>query len=116
MPETPTPPVNGQVLSGPELQASMSMLSLAPAASTDGSVGSIAIAGSFCLFCENGVGGLPALTRTSCAAAGEAPAARAATQSKPPTEKRRLRTNTSRVREAGPPGQRPPGAEGQGQV
>ena len=35
-PETPTPPVNGQVLSGPALQASMSMLSLAPAARTFG--------------------------------------------------------------------------------
>src|SRR5262245_52266166 len=82
------------------------MLSLAPAASTDGFAGSIAIAGSFCLFCENGVVGLPALTRTSCAAAGEVPAARAATQSRPAAETRtgrQLRTRTSWVGEVGGP-------------
>src|SRR3954447_22803922 len=73
MPDTPTPSVNGQVLSVPALQASMSMLSLAPAASTVDDVPrcladapwSMAIAGSFCLFCENGVGGDPLATRTS---------------------------------------------------
>ena len=32
----------------------MSMLSLAPVTRTLGSLASIAIAGSFCLFCENG--------------------------------------------------------------
>ena len=42
MPETPTPGVNGQSLSGPALQASMSMLSLAPAARTFGWLASIA--------------------------------------------------------------------------
>ena len=49
--------MNGQSLSGPALQASMSMLSLAPAASTAGWAGSTATAGSFCLFCENGLVG-----------------------------------------------------------
>ena len=34
MPETPTPLVNGQVVSFPALQASMSMLSFAPDART----------------------------------------------------------------------------------
>ena len=53
----------------------MSMLSLAPATTTAGSLGSMATAGSFCLFCENGLGGLPMLTRVSCAAAGPASAA-----------------------------------------
>ena len=32
MPDTPTPSVKGQVVGSPALQASMSMLSLAPAA------------------------------------------------------------------------------------
>ncbi len=64
--------MNGQSLSGPALQASMSMLSLAPAARTVEWLGSTATAGSFCLFCENGLGGLPAFTRTSWAAAGTA--------------------------------------------
>src|SRR5690348_3385322 len=69
MPELPTPGVNGQVLSAPALQASMSMLSFAPAASTSGCSTSTASAGSFCLFCENGDAGLPTLTRTSAAKA-----------------------------------------------
>ena len=73
-PETPTPSVNGQVLSGPALQASMSMLSLAPATATLVWLGSMATAGSFCLFCENGLVGLPMLTRVSWAAAGPASA------------------------------------------
>src|SRR3954468_14123443 len=65
MPETPTPGVNGHVLSAAALHASMSMLSLAPAATTFGCIGSMATAGSFCLFCENGPVGLPAVTRLS---------------------------------------------------
>src|SRR3954469_20032833 len=65
MPETPTPGVNGQVLSVPALQASMSISSLDPAASTSGSCASTATAGSFCLFAENGPVGLPLLTSTS---------------------------------------------------
>src|SRR5215216_1398252 len=72
MPDTPTPSVNGQSLSGPALHASMSMLSLDPAASTVGLRWSTTTAGSFCLFCENGVAGLPLLTRTDCALAGPA--------------------------------------------
>ena len=49
------------------LQPSISMLSFAPDASTFGCSTSTLSAGSFCLFCENGVGGLPTLTRTSAA-------------------------------------------------
>jgi hypothetical protein len=44
------------------------MLSFEPAASTRPfalGFASIAIAGSFCLFCENGVGGLPVVTSAS---------------------------------------------------
>src|SRR5205085_4536985 len=74
----------------------MSMFSLTPATTTLGWLASIATAGSFCLFCENGPGGLPLVTRASpgAAIAGVAanssrPAARAATNapfrmSKPP--------------------------------
>src|SRR5262245_19172287 len=43
----------------------MSMLSLAPATTMFGFAGSTATAGSFCLFCEKGVGGLPTVTRVS---------------------------------------------------
>ena len=43
----------------------MSMLSLAPATTKLGLLGSMATAGSFCLFCENGPVGLPMLTRVS---------------------------------------------------
>src|SRR5258708_17779318 len=74
-PETPTPCVNGQVVGSPALQASMSMLSLAPATTSDGSCASIATAGSFCLFCENGDVGLPTVTRlpvAGCSASGPA--------------------------------------------
>ena len=52
IPEPPTPGVNGQVVGSPALQASMSMLSLDPAARTSSLLASIATAGSFCLFCE----------------------------------------------------------------
>jgi hypothetical protein len=100
MPDTPTPGVNGQSLSGPALQASISMLSFDPAASTFGWAGSIAIAGSFCLLAENGLTGLPALTRVSWAAAG---AATAKTQSRPAAMARtggQLRKATSRVGKA----------------
>src|SRR5215472_9395836 len=58
-PETPTPGVNGQVVGLPALHASMSISSLAPATTSDGLCASIATAGSFCLFCENGDDGLP---------------------------------------------------------
>src|SRR5262249_22302488 len=40
----------------------MSMLSLEPATTIDGSCASMATAGSFCLFCENGDRGLPTVT------------------------------------------------------
>src|SRR4051794_10987828 len=58
-PDTPTPSVNGQSLSGPALQASMSMLSLAPAASicTAPGRGSTATAGSFLLVGREGARG-----------------------------------------------------------
>src|SRR3954468_11698990 len=75
MPDTPTSGVKGQVWSSPALQASMSMLSFAPAATTFGWLASIATAGSFCLFCENGLGGLPTETRVSWANAALAVAA-----------------------------------------
>src|SRR3954447_26683704 len=69
-PETPTPSVNGQSVSGPALQASMSISSFAPAALYAGLLGSTATAGSFCLFWENGNGayGLPVVTSASCCA------------------------------------------------
>jgi hypothetical protein len=73
-PDTPTPSVNGQSLSGPALQASMSMLSLAPAASTVGWLASIATAGSFCLLAENGAAGLPTVTSVSGLNASAVPA------------------------------------------
>src|SRR5918995_3046588 len=62
MPERPTPGVNGQVRSSPALQASMSMLSFAPAARMSGLTGLTARPGSFCLFCENRVSTLPTVT------------------------------------------------------
>src|SRR5947199_4524029 len=43
----------------------MSIASLEPATRTLGGLASTASAGSFCLFCENGEGGLPLLTSTS---------------------------------------------------
>src|SRR3954447_22284362 len=43
----------------------MSTSSLTPAAAIVGSIGLTATAGSFCLFCENGEGGLPAVTFAS---------------------------------------------------
>src|SRR5690348_9668227 len=58
----------------------MSISSLAPATRMFGWFASTASAGSFCLFCENGEGGLPTVTRVSglTAAAGIAvPATRA---------------------------------------
>src|SRR5260370_6584290 len=64
MPEVPTPFVNGQVVGSPALHASRSILSFAPATRMFVWLASTAIAGSFCLFCENGVVGLPTLTRT----------------------------------------------------
>src|SRR6476469_11108718 len=68
------PGVNGHVVSFPALYASRSMLSFAPAARMFGWFASIATAGSFCLFCENGLVGLPMVTRVSGlnAAAGNA--------------------------------------------
>src|SRR4051812_5000611 len=72
MPELPTPCTNGQ--SAPT-QGPSSISSFEPAASTEGLVGSTATVGSFCLFCGNGEGGLPVLTRASepSATAGTAP-------------------------------------------
>src|SRR3954454_4793702 len=64
-PETPTPGVNGQVLSAPALHASMSTSSFEPATRTFGCNALCVSVGSFCLFCENGFVGLPFETRTS---------------------------------------------------
>src|SRR3954451_15150409 len=75
MPEFPTPCTNGQ--SAPT-QGPSSISSFDPAARTLGLVGSTATVGSFCLFCGNGLGGLPVLTNASAAAwatAGAAPKA-----------------------------------------
>ena len=47
----------------------MSMLSFEPAASTVGWLASIATAGSFCLFAENGELGLPTVTSVSALSA-----------------------------------------------
>src|SRR5690348_8339211 len=63
-PETPTPSVKGHVLGAPAAHDSMSTSSLAPATTTFGAWASMATAGSFCLFCEKGVTGLPFVTRT----------------------------------------------------
>src|SRR4030095_10796788 len=65
MPDSPTPWVNGQVVGSPALQASKSISSLAPAATTIGLDASMATPGSFCLFCANGDGGLPTETSVS---------------------------------------------------
>src|SRR6266508_3615562 len=80
----PTPSVNGQVVSSPALQSSMSMLSFAPATSRLWWFGSIATAGSFCLFPLNGLV-LPTVTSASapCAAAGTCVRANAATKGRP---------------------------------
>src|SRR4029450_7941850 len=64
MPEVPTPGVKEQSL---PLHGATSISSLAPTASIDGCAGSTAMDGSFCLFCGNGVGGLPALATLSAA-------------------------------------------------
>src|SRR5439155_18504433 len=68
MPEVPTPAVNGQLVGSPALQASTSISSFDPAATTEGSCASIATAGSFCLFWAKGLGGLPTETSVSVAA------------------------------------------------
>jgi hypothetical protein len=64
-PLVPTPLVNGQVVGSPALHASSSILSFEPATRIFGWLASTAIAGSFCLFCENGVVGLPLVTSGS---------------------------------------------------
>jgi hypothetical protein len=69
----------------------MSMLSLEPAASTLGWLASIATAGSFCLFWEKGVDGLPTVTSVSGlnAAAGPMARTRAVTVANPTSAMRR---------------------------
>src|SRR5712692_370511 len=66
MPETPTPCVNGQLLPA---QGARSISSFEPAAKMVGSLAATASAGSFCLFCGNGVEGLPTVTSVSPLAA-----------------------------------------------
>src|SRR5215211_4821719 len=82
MPDTPTSVVNGQSVCGPALQASISRLSFAPAATSHGCAGSTVTAGSFCLFLENGPSGLPTETSVSpvvvCATAANGTATSAA--------------------------------------
>src|SRR3954471_4090315 len=65
MPETLIPVVKGHVVSPRLLHASRSISSLEPAAAMLGRNGLTAPAGWFCLFCENGDGGLPIVTRVS---------------------------------------------------
>jgi hypothetical protein len=67
--------VNGHVVGSPAAHDSSSISSLAPATTTPGSWASIATAGSFCLFCENGVDGLPTDTSVSGGGAATATAA-----------------------------------------
>src|SRR5260370_21453644 len=55
----------------------MAMLSLDPATTTDGLCASIATAGSFCLFCENGDGGLPTVSSVPVAGGSASGAATA---------------------------------------
>src|SRR5215212_10506234 len=90
IPDTPTPSVNGQVVGSPALQASRSMLSLAPAARTLGWLGSTARAGSFCLFWEKTLSLLPTLTSVSGFNAQLGPAVSTATS--------KLRNPTSATR------------------
>ncbi len=59
------PRVNGHLAGSPALQASSSTSSFEPATTTLGELASIAMAGSFCLFWENGLVELPFVTRTS---------------------------------------------------
>ena len=59
------PGVNGHVLSFRLLHASRSISSFTPAAAMLRSAGLTATAGSFCLFCGNGVVGLPTVIRVS---------------------------------------------------
>src|SRR6478609_8227343 len=73
MPDSPTPSVNGHVVGSAAAQDSSSISSLAPTATMFGWWASMATAGSFCLFCENGVTGLP--TETLVSLVGEALAA-----------------------------------------
>src|ERR1700693_4905581 len=65
------PAVNGHVVGSPALHASSSISSLEPATTMLEWLASIAMAGSFCLFCENGVGGLPLATNTSAVVAAD---------------------------------------------
>src|SRR3954463_14808574 len=81
------PAVNGHVVSSPALHASSSISSLAPATMTFGAWASMARAGSFCLFCENGPEGLPLLTRVSPPAANAVADASAITTPTTRTEK-----------------------------
>src|SRR2546423_3852441 len=71
-PETPTPAVNGQVVGSPALQSSTSISSFEPATRMFGWLASTAIAGSFCLLCENGEDGLPVFTSDSVVVAPSA--------------------------------------------
>ena len=73
MPEPPTFGVNGHVVSSPALQASMSMLSFAPATRTFGLTGLTASPGSFCLFCEYRPSLLPTVTSRSPPCVARAP-------------------------------------------
>src|SRR5438093_7256986 len=101
-PDVPTSGVNGHVLSSPALHASRSMLSFAPAARIVGLFASIATAGSFCLFCENGLVGLPTLTRVSGlnAAAGSAVDS---TNNAAETSKRQVRLTIAMLLSSGGP-------------
>src|SRR5436190_12125520 len=78
------------------------MLSFAPAARMFGWFASIATAGSFCLFCESGLVGLPMLTRVSGlnAAAGSAVDS---TNNAAETSKRQVRLTIAMLLSSGGP-------------
>src|SRR4051794_4856915 len=87
MPELPTPWTKGQ---SPPTQGPSSISSFDPEARTLGLVGSIATVGSFCLFCGNGLGGLPVFTSASTAACATAGAAPIASTTSPTTNRPRF--------------------------
>src|SRR5438132_13649772 len=68
-PETPTPAVNGHVVSLPALHASMSISSFEPATRMFGCDALTASPRSFCLFSDNWAGGLPTFTSAVAAPA-----------------------------------------------
>src|SRR3954452_14671021 len=106
MPELPTPWTNGQ---SPPTHGPSSISSFEPAARTVGLVGSTATVGSFCLFCGNGLGGLPVLTSASTAAWATAGAAPMASATRATTNRPRFNISDLLSRCFSPPGHYRPG-------